>query len=253
MRERKFVKFRVDMYDDTKFKIIDMKPERNLIHYVWTRVVVLAGKINLEGELFLSKTIPYTIETLAIEFNREVNSVKAAFDVLIELEMIELTEDNIYKVRNFAKHQNIKVKETNKLSVKEENIKNKESEEIKKEKPNSNDKEPDVKIIQNEKDNLKANEGENKKSENISDLMANNKDISVTDGYNIDNKVNNGLENSVPISLEAKRNNKVNNKKKDNSSDIREENEEDNADVCGFTEEKYVLNPGERVLKQWSF
>lgn len=29
MRERKYVKFRVDMYDDTKFKIIDMKPERS--------------------------------------------------------------------------------------------------------------------------------------------------------------------------------------------------------------------------------
>jgi len=28
MRERKFVKFRIDMYDDTKSKIIDMKPER---------------------------------------------------------------------------------------------------------------------------------------------------------------------------------------------------------------------------------
>lgn len=25
MRERKYVKFRVDMFDDTKFKIIDMK------------------------------------------------------------------------------------------------------------------------------------------------------------------------------------------------------------------------------------
>ena len=49
MRERKYVKFRVDMYDDTKFKIIDMKPERDLIHYVWTRFVTLAGKVNLEG------------------------------------------------------------------------------------------------------------------------------------------------------------------------------------------------------------
>jgi len=30
MRERKVVKFRVDMYDGTKFKIIDRKPERIL-------------------------------------------------------------------------------------------------------------------------------------------------------------------------------------------------------------------------------
>ncbi|EKQ53718.1 phage replisome organizer N-terminal domain-containing protein, partial [Clostridium sp. Maddingley MBC34-26] len=75
MRKRKYVKFRVDMYEDTKFKIIDLKPERDLIHYVWNRLVILAGKVNLEGELYLSRTIPYTIETLAIEFNRDVNQV----------------------------------------------------------------------------------------------------------------------------------------------------------------------------------
>ena len=96
MRERKYVKFRIDMYDGTKFKIIDMKPERDLVHYVWTRFVILAGKVDLEGDLYLSKSIPYTIETLAIEFNRGADQIKLALGVLIELEMIELTEDNIY-------------------------------------------------------------------------------------------------------------------------------------------------------------
>ena len=111
MRERKYVKFRVDMYDDTKFKVIDMKPERDLIHYVWNRIVLMAGKVNLEGDLYFSKTIPYTIETLAIEFNRDMAQIKLALDLLIELEMIELSEDEIYRVKNFAKHQGIKVKE----------------------------------------------------------------------------------------------------------------------------------------------
>ena len=126
MRERKCIKFRVDMYDDTKFKIIDMKPERDLIHYVWTRIVTLAGKVNLEGDLYLSKNIPYTIETLAIEFNRDIEQVKLALDVFIELEMVELIEGNIYRVKNFAKHQNIKVKEKIKFTDNEEIIRNKE-------------------------------------------------------------------------------------------------------------------------------
>jgi predicted phage replisome organizer len=111
MRERKYVKLRVDMYEDTKFKIIDMKPERDGIHYIWNRLVVLAGKVNLEGELFLSKNIPYTVETLAIEFNRESSQVKLALELFIELEMIEFVDGNVYRVKNFAKHQNIKVKE----------------------------------------------------------------------------------------------------------------------------------------------
>ncbi|NFS12272.1 replisome organizer [Clostridium botulinum] len=111
MKERKFVKLRVDMYGDTKFKIIDTMEERDLIHYIWTRLLTLAGKVNLEGKLYMSKSIPYSIETLAIEFNRGVSKIELALNVFKDLEMIELSKDNVYRVKNFAKHQNIKVKE----------------------------------------------------------------------------------------------------------------------------------------------
>ncbi|HBJ1655645.1 TPA: phage replisome organizer N-terminal domain-containing protein, partial [Clostridium botulinum] len=79
--ERKVVKLRVDMYNDTKFKIIDTMEERDLIHYIWTRLLTLAGKVNLEGKLYLSRSIPYTIETLALEFNRSVKKVELALKV----------------------------------------------------------------------------------------------------------------------------------------------------------------------------
>ncbi|NFT92485.1 replisome organizer [Clostridium botulinum] len=111
MKERKFVKLRVDMYGDTKFKIIDTMEERDLIHYIWTRLLTLAGKVNLEGKLYMSKSIPYSIETLAIEFNRDVSKIELALNVFKNLEMIELSEENVYRVKNFAKHQNIKIKE----------------------------------------------------------------------------------------------------------------------------------------------
>ncbi|NFG23239.1 hypothetical protein FDF11_05800 [Clostridium botulinum] len=107
---RKIVKLRVDMYNDTKFKIIDTMEDRDLIHYIWTRLLTLAGKVNLEGALYLSKSIPYSIETLALEFNRSAKNVERALRVFMDLEMIELGENNVYKVRNFAKHQNIKPK-----------------------------------------------------------------------------------------------------------------------------------------------
>ena len=124
MRERKIVKIRIDMYEDIKLKIIDTRDERDLIQYIWSRLVNLAGKVNLEGDLYMSKNIPYTIETLAIEFNRDCRQIKLALDTFIELEMVEITEGNVYRVKNFAKHQNIKVKE--KIKSKDEEIKNKE-------------------------------------------------------------------------------------------------------------------------------
>lgn len=142
MKERKIIKIRVDMYEDTKFKIIDTKPERDLIHYIWTRTLTLAGKVNLEGELYLSKSIPYTVETLAIEFNRSVEQVEVALKVLMDLEIIEFSND-VYRVTNFVKHQNIKSRDEIKDSEDDERIKNNEEEKIKSNVGEENDKSND--------------------------------------------------------------------------------------------------------------
>ena len=100
-----------------------MKPERDIIHYIWTRLVILEWKVNLDGDLYMSKNIPYTIEILEIEFNRGIDQIKLALDIFIELQMIESSQANIYNIKNFAKHQNIKIKEKIKFENKDEYIK----------------------------------------------------------------------------------------------------------------------------------
>ena len=107
MVDVKWVKFEVGMYDDTKLKILDSMENRDLHHYVWTRSLVLAGKINRGGYLYITDNIPYTIKSLAIEFNRSVDEIKAAYKVLRKLEMIELTEDKSFRIKNWDKHQNV--------------------------------------------------------------------------------------------------------------------------------------------------
>ena len=245
MRERKYVKFRVDMHEDTKFKIIDMKPERDLINYVWTRLVVLAGKVNLEGSLYLSRNIAYTIETLAIEFNRGADQVKLALEVLIELEMIEVSEHNIYSVKNFVKHQNIKIKEKHEVEDKEEDIESKEAqvnENLKIVKHDKKDKEYENKVNQNEVENLR-----NRKIDNLEIIQ---KDINKIDNNISNEKINNNLQDNNLILLGEKKKKKSNRKnKKDN---IEEENEEDT--MVWFSEgEERPLAEGESVVQAWSF
>jgi len=247
MGERKVVKFNVNMYEDTKFKIIDMKPERDLIHYVWTRFVALAGKVNLEGDLYMSKNIPYTIETLAIEFNRNIDQIKLALDVLMELEMIEITDDNVYRVKNFVKHQNIKVKEKIKAEDKEVSIKN---EKVKEEESSKNE------VYINEKgkseSKVSKNELENIKNAEVVNLEINNKDMSGADHNMIKEKVDNS-QNNIPIRLEAKKS-KWKNKKKKNEITLEfidEESKENQID--GFHEEEIPLGKDDSILAQWSF
>jgi predicted phage replisome organizer len=254
MRERKYVKLKVNMFEDTKFKMIDMKPERDLIHYVWTRIVTLAGKVNLEGNLYMSKTIPYTIETLAIEFNREISQIKLALDVFMELEMIELTEDNVYRVKNFAKHQNIKVKETVKAKKKEDNINIKEVK-IKETSKNEmvNNEREKTKKCENKIVEVKVDKGHN--------LERDTMNINKTDNTICDGKNNNNLKDNKPIVLAEKKNKKADKSKGKNDQntknidviEMEEENEESSLIEFYDGDEPRPLGEDESVVAAWSF
>ncbi|ACD52758.1 phage protein [Clostridium botulinum] len=231
--ERKIVKLRVDMYNDTKFKIIDTMEHRDLIHYIWTRLLTLAGKVNLEGKLYLSRSIPYTIETLALEFNRSVKKVELALKVFMDLEMIELGENNVYKVRNFAKHQNIKPKKKEDSNDKKDSNVNIESINVR---DNINKK--DNIEIQNkdilDKINLnKASATENFLN-NKSDVKnkIELKDKSDLDAEFVFSKANDNKKRSKP-----KIKNKKVSKKNDNEIISSWDDEADDIKICEFTDE----------------
>ncbi|MFT8350508.1 phage replisome organizer N-terminal domain-containing protein [Clostridium saccharoperbutylacetonicum] len=245
MRERKYVKLRVDMPDDTKFKMIDRMPERDIIQYIWFRLVLLAGKVNLMGELYLSKNIPYSIETLAIEVNREEKDIKLALDTFIKLEMVELTGNKVYRIKNFAKHQNINMDykvETNKCEDKNTKKVN-ENDEFK--------KEDNLEYIDtNEKKNLKVEDNINVRNEKVIDLEINDEknggDMEKQPREN-ENKydINIGLENKKPRKSKSRR-------KNDTISDFEDNTDEEVYEfVSGDIEN--TLKKGERIVGVWKF
>ena len=254
MRERKYVKLRVDMYEDTKFKIIDMKPERDVIHYIWNRLVLLAGKVNLAGELFLSKNIPYTIETLAIEFNREASQIKLALETFIELQMLELTEENAYKVKNFAKHQNIRVKEKERATNKEAEVKNTDdplNKNLEVKINDNKDKQLEDKTVNNRAEKLEEANEVNLETANKASAID---DDSIGDKINIDNSNRDGA-----ILFDTKKNRKRSKKKKDNVIDINVMDEEitdegvlEEETNC-FVDGDRPLGKDESIVLGWSF
>ena len=241
MKERKYVKLRVDMYEDTKFKIIDMKPERDVIYYIWSRILLLAGKVNLEGELYLSKSIPYTMETFSIEFNRDITQIKLALDIFIELEMLELTLDNVYKVRNFAKHQNIKVKE-------KEISKNKESE-IKDNPTLSENLTPEILDTKDNKSEDKTSENRSSISEDVTGL---NLDI-INESKDNNIKGNSTLKDTQLL-FDTMKNKKKTRKKKDTVIDIIDTDEGFiDGDISNFIDVYIPLDNDDSIVSKWSF
>lgn len=256
MKERRYVRFRVDMYDDTKFKIIDRMPERDVIYYIWTRIVILAGRVNLDGNLYMSKSIPYTLKTLAIEFNRDESQVKLALDTFIDLEMVEVIEENVYKVKNFAKHQNIKVKvkdideNKEKMSKKDSKLKSEETKSVENIYDEKHDVEEEIgnEIIQKQqqKDNNMCN------MENAIDTKNNIeiKNAGISDNKNIisTGKINGVPKGNIPVPLVMNKN-----KKPKKNTDIEVTDDEDD-DEFGFYEgDRKPLGKGESVFSEFSF
>ena len=246
------------MFDDTKLKIINRRLERDLIDYVWLRLGLLAGKVNREGDLFMSRNIPYTVETLAIEFDREVEQVKLALDILMELEMLELTEHNVYRVKNFAKHQNIKVKEKDDVKTKENVIKL-ENKEISKEDNlksesqfNENPLSKDIEF----QDGLSQNESEAIKIEEAANMEINNNDFSEVENNMIKEKEKekDDSQNDIPILKEVKWNRNKPNSNKKKQDTLFEITDEENSDceIIAFQEGEATLGENDNIIMQFA-
>ena len=129
MTSVKWIKITTDMFDDEKIKIIQVMPEGDALLVIWIKLIILAGKTNDGGYIYISNNIPYTDEMLSVIMNKPLNIIQLAMNTFIKLGMIESDENGIYLV-NFEKHQSLdkleKMKEQNRLRVAKFRAKQKE-------------------------------------------------------------------------------------------------------------------------------
>ena len=180
MTEIKWIKVSTDIFDDEKMKLIDSLADRDIIFYVWIRLLVQAGKVNDNGLIYLTKDIKFTEEMLSTIFNRTIASVSNALEVLSRFNMIEIFDDNIIKIVNWEKHQNIegmeRVRELGKMRARRKRAKDKK---------NKIDLDNNDNVI-NSDSNVTVTE-ENKK-ENINkdiDIKINDKDRDIEEKNNV--------------------------------------------------------------------
>lgn len=251
MKERRIVKIKTNMHEYTKFKIIDTMEERDLIHYAWIRIITLAGKVNREGELYMSSNILYTVKTLALEFNRSTEKIKLALDVFVELEMVEVNEESVYVVKNFVKHQNIKTKQKD-TEVKQDTKNRNKSEILNLDNDTSNNE--DI-SIENEIDNININSI----SKSINGLDdKNNRNIennnTILKKLYIEENKKHDLSNDI---IKKENNKKCTEKKKSphksKSSSLNMEEEDDDKYLVKFYDKEPELAEGERVIQSWNF
>jgi predicted phage replisome organizer len=116
----KWIKIVTDIFNNKKIKQIDAMPDADTILVIWFKLLCLAGSINESGLIILTKDLAYTDEMLATEFRKPINTVRLALKTFESFGMIELV-DNIYRISNWEKYQNIegleRIREQTRLRV----------------------------------------------------------------------------------------------------------------------------------------
>ena len=96
MTSVKWIRLTISMFDDEKIKLIQSMPEGDALLVIWVRLLVLAGKVNDGGFIYLSEGIPYTDEMLSTIFQKPLNTTRLALSIFAQFGMIEMTARGIF-------------------------------------------------------------------------------------------------------------------------------------------------------------
>lgn len=106
MADVKWIKVYTDMVSNKKIKRIRTLPEGNNTVLIWVFLLAQAGESNKSGALYLTDTLPFRAEDLAVEFDFEVPVINLALVTLERFSMIEVFDEVIY-IKNWGEYQNI--------------------------------------------------------------------------------------------------------------------------------------------------
>lgn len=108
MSDVKWIKITTNIFDDEKIRLLETLPDSDMIIIIWFKLLILCGKCNSGGLIYLTRDIPYNAEMLSTILRRPINSVRLALNEFQKLGMIEVFNDFI-QIINWEKHQNLQL------------------------------------------------------------------------------------------------------------------------------------------------
>lgn len=114
MEKIKWIKLGVNILDDEKIIAIEGMPDGNALCWMWVKLLALAGKQGMGGEITLTDEVPYTESQLAARFRMPLTTVQFGLKVFQNYGMIRIIDDVIY-TNNWAKYQSIEDTEKHEL------------------------------------------------------------------------------------------------------------------------------------------
>lgn len=129
MADIKWIKLATNVFNNRKIKQIKHMPDGNSIILVWIELLCLAGEINDNGFIYLTKEIPYTEQMMASQFEEPLATIQLALRTFEQFEMIDII-DNVLHISNWEIYQNIEGMEKVRLQNRLRKQKQRENEKL---------------------------------------------------------------------------------------------------------------------------
>lgn len=107
MDEVIWIKLYTGLFENKKLKFIEVMKNRDSIVCILIKLCLQAAKTNDKGLIYFNKNKAYTNEMLSIIFNRPLDAIEEAIEVLSDFRVIEIDKNNFIKIRNWEKYQNV--------------------------------------------------------------------------------------------------------------------------------------------------
>lgn len=118
MAETSWIKLATDIPDHRKIKRIRKMPDGNNIILFWVFLLARAGESNHSGGLYMTDTLPYSIEDLAADFDFSTEFIEFGLLTLEKYGMIQRYDEIIF-IKNWEEYQSVdgldKIREQNRI------------------------------------------------------------------------------------------------------------------------------------------
>lgn len=106
MGEVQWIKLYLDIFDSNqKIKRLRRLPAGGDIVLIWIMLLVKAGRCNAGGHIFITESVPYTVEDLADEFKFDVSTIERALNSFSELDMIVVDDEGFIFITGWEEYQ----------------------------------------------------------------------------------------------------------------------------------------------------
>ena len=106
MSEVKWIKIATNIFDNKKIRLIEAMPEGDSIIVIWFKLLMLAGNVNDDGNVYFTRDIAFTDQMLATVFTRPLTTIQLSLKTFEEFGMIQIVNDIIH-ISNWEKYQNV--------------------------------------------------------------------------------------------------------------------------------------------------